>query len=76
MDKNSNKDFASKEQLKNLLNGFANKNIEISGINTEKILNLINGLSEEDIKKISQLAQNGEFKKSITNMANNEKTKR
>lgn len=61
MVKNTNKDFSSKDAIQNLIGGFLGKNLNISSENKEKIANLINSLTEDDIKKITELAKSGQL---------------
>lgn len=68
MVKNTNKDFGSKDVIQNLLGGFLGKNFDISKENKEKITGLINSLTEEDIKKISEMAKNGQLQTLANNL--------
>ena len=68
MVKNTNKDFGSKDVIQNLLGGFLGKNFDISKENKEKIAGLINSLTEEDIKKISEMAKNGQLQTLANNL--------
>ncbi len=71
MVKNTNKDFASKDVLQNLIGGFLGKNLDISNENKEKIASLINSLTDEDIKRITELAKSGQ----LNNLIKKDQTK-
>ena len=60
---NSNNNFKGKEGIDALLNGFFGNKIEISKENAEKINNIIQSLSEDDINKIKKLATSGQLQK-------------
>lgn len=53
----------SKQGLESLIEGFLGNKIEISKENSEKISELINSLSSDDINKIKNLAASGQLQK-------------
>ena len=67
---------SNKEQIQNVLSAFLGKNIKISEENAEKINNIIGSLGEEEIKRITQLAANGQFQKMVEKKINKNEQKR
>ena len=55
--------YAFFDSFKNIFffEGFLGKNLDISNENKEKIASLINSLTDEDIKRITELAKSGQL---------------
>ena len=76
MNKNQNSNLSQKESLENIINSFLSKNASVNDDSKEKILNLINCLSQDDIKKITELTQSGQLQKIANTLINNKGQKR
>lgn len=61
MNKNSQQELFSKENLEKIANSFLSKSQ--TNENNSKIKDIINSLSEEDINKISNMIKSGQLQK-------------